>query len=46
MNLVINDIAQDKTSYGYGYGYGNTYGYGYYNEDKNLKNEPWWKIKT
>ena len=46
MNLVINDIALDKTSYGYGYGYGNTYGYGYYNEDKNLKNEPWWKIKT
>ena len=35
MNLIINDISIDKTSYGYGYGYGNTYGYGYgYTEDQ------------
>ena len=46
MNLVINDISIDKTSYGYGYGYGNTYGYGYYTEDQSLDNKPWWKIKT
>tara|TARA_Y100000813_G_scaffold56541_1_gene39705 strand:+ start:1658 stop:4078 length:2421 start_codon:yes stop_codon:yes gene_type:complete len=45
MNLVINDISIDKTSYGYGYGYGNTYGYGYYTEDQSLDNKPWWKIK-
>ena len=46
MNLVINDISIDKTSYGYGYGYGNTYVYGYYTEDQSLDNKPWWKIKT
>lgn len=37
INLIVNDIAKDKSNYGYGYGYGNTYGYGYYEEDsKNI----------
>ena len=44
MNLIINDISIDKTSYGYGYGYGNTYGYGYYAEDQTQDKKPWWKI--
>ena len=44
MNLIINDISIDKTSYGYGYGYGNTYGYGYYTEDQTQDKKPWWKI--
>jgi hypothetical protein len=43
MNLIINDISNDRTSYGYGYGYGNTYGYGYYTEDQIQDNKPWWK---
>ena len=43
MNLIINDISNDKSSYGYGYGYGNTYGYGYYTEDQSRENKPWWK---
>jgi capsular exopolysaccharide synthesis family protein len=43
MNLIINDISNDKSSYGYGYGYGNTYGYGYYAEDQSRENKPWWK---
>ena len=42
MNLIVNDISNDKTSHGYGYGYGNTYGYGYYAEDQ-IENKPWWK---
>tara|TARA_B100000886_G_scaffold143869_1_gene97792 strand:+ start:3500 stop:5917 length:2418 start_codon:yes stop_codon:yes gene_type:complete len=42
MNLIINDISNDKTSHGYGYGYGDTYGYGYYAED-HKENKPWWK---
>ena len=42
MNLVINDISNDKSSYGYGYGYGSTYGYGYYAEDQSQDNS-WWK---
>ena len=46
MNLIINDISHDKTSYGYGYGYGNTYGYGYYAEDQSLDKKPWWKNKN
>ena len=43
MNLIINDITNDRTSYGYGYGYGNTYGYGYYTEDQVQDKKPWWK---
>ena len=43
MNLIINDISNDKTSHGYGYGYGNTFGYGYYTEDQSIENKPWWK---
>ena len=44
MNLIINDISKDSSSYGYGYGYGNTYGYGYYEEDQiNSGKKPWWK---
>jgi capsular exopolysaccharide synthesis family protein len=44
INLIINGISTDKSSYGYGYGYGDTYGYGYYDDSKN--NSPtkkWWK---
>ena len=45
MNLIINDISNDKTSYGYGYGYGNRYGYSiiliFF-----LREKPWWKIKA
>ena len=43
MNLIINDISNDKSSYGYGYGYGNAYGYGYYAKDQSLEKKPWWK---
>lgn len=44
INLIINGISTDKSSYGYGYGYGDTYGYGYYN-DSNTKSSSnnWWK---
>ncbi len=44
INLIINGITTDKTSYGYGYGYGDTYGYGYYEDTKNnSSSKKWWK---
>lgn len=44
INLIINGISTDKSSYGYGYGYGDTYGYGYYDDSKsNSPTKKWWK---
>ena len=43
MNLIINDISNDKSSYSYGYGYGNNYGYGYYVDNQSLAKKAWWK---
>jgi capsular exopolysaccharide synthesis family protein len=44
INLIINGISTDKSSYGYGYGYGDTYGYGYYDDLKdNSPIKKWWK---
>jgi hypothetical protein len=39
LNLIINGITSDRSSYGYGYGYGNTYGYGYYTEDQKVSSK-------
>ena len=33
INIVINGITTNRSSYGYGYGYGNDNGYGYYHDD-------------
>ena len=44
INIVINGITTNRSSYGYGYGYGSDNGYGYYHDDKNdSKKNKWWK---
>ena len=43
INLIINDISNNKFSYGYGYGYGETYGYGYgYYSNNSNEIKKWW----
>lgn len=42
INIVINGITTNRSSYGYGYGYGNENGYGYYHSNKK-EDKKWWE---
>ena len=43
LNIVINGITTNRSSYAYGYGYGNDKSYGYYHNDEDNSREKWWK---